>query len=261
MAGIFFGFIETHLSFFRRSKLFVCLCIPAEKYIGKMETIGVIPARGGSKGIPRKNIRDLFGMPLIYFSIVEALKSTHLSRIIVSTDDEEISEISREYGADVIIRPAEYSTDEARTELALIHVIETLKQDEGYEIDAVVTLEPTSPLRTANLIDRCVEALMSTDADAVISVVQTSALVGRIIEDRFDYLIKNQPRRRQERAPLYRESSTVYATMVDTLFETRSVLGTHLCPVVAEAFEAIDINEELDFAIVEAVMRWREEKK
>ena len=121
-----------------------------------MNTIGVITARGGSKGIPKKNIKPLLGKPLIYYTIAEAKKSKSLTRLFVSTDDEKIAKISREYGVEVIMRPAKFATDESRTELALVHVIESLREKEGYEADAVVTLEPTSPLRTAKLIDRCV---------------------------------------------------------------------------------------------------------
>lgn len=220
--------------------------------------IGIIPARGGSKSVPKKNIRPLLGRPLIAYTIDEARKSKHLERIVVSTDDPETAQICVALGAEVIARPPELATDAAPTELALIHAVETLRS-EGYEPDAVVTLEPTSPLRTARLIDRCIEALWEHDADAVISVRETRACLGTMTDGRFEYLIKNQPRRRQERAPLYQESSTVYVTRTGTLLQRKLVLGEKLYSVIADEDEAIDINTPLDFVIVEAVMRWRQQ--
>ena len=225
-------------------------------------TLAIIPARGGSKSVPRKNIALLNGKPLIYYTIAEAKNSRYVSKFVVSTDDEEIAGIASGFGAEVIMRPAEMATDEARTEPALIHVLEVLKDREGYRPDIVLTLEPTSPLRSAALIDRCVEMLAESDADAVITVVETSALVGRIAEDaRFKYLIPNQPRRRQERELMYRESSTVYATKTEVILKTNSVLGKELRTVIADPIEAIDINEPIDLAIAAAVMNWREERK
>ncbi|MBS13547.1 MAG: hypothetical protein CME19_18355 [Gemmatimonadetes bacterium] len=224
------------------------------------EVLGVVTARGGSKSVPRKNILPLLGKPLICYTLDTARASRSLGRLVVSTDDEEIKSISQAAGVDVIDRPEVYAKDTSRTEEALIHAIDVLAQTESYEPDVVVTLEPTSPLRSVGLIDRCVRELVESEADAVVSVVDTNALVGRIVEGRFEYLIPNQPRRRQEREPLYVESSTVYATNAKKLRETRSVLGTRLHAVVAEPEEALDINTPLDFVIVESVMKWHSQK-
>ncbi len=224
--------------------------------------LGVVPARGGSKSIHKKNIAPLLGHPLIYYTISEARKSRYIERLVVSTDDEEIAQVSQGFGAEVLMRPSEYATDNARTELALIHVLNTLKELEGYEPDIVLTLEPTSPLRSVRLIDSCVEVFSETDADAVISVAENSALVGRVLPDgHFQYLIPNQARRRQDRQPLYRESSTLYATRTEALMKTGSVLGERLYAVIAEPHEAIDINSPIDMVIAEAVMRWLKGKE
>jgi N-acylneuraminate cytidylyltransferase len=218
--------------------------------------LAVIPARGGSKSVPKKNIRPLLGRPLIAYTLQTARQAKLLDRIVVSTDDDEIAGVAAGLGAEVIRRPAELATDAAPTELALLHVLEVLGRT-GYHPEAVVTLEPTSPLRTAQLIDRCIEALAESEADAVISVKETRACYGTLNDGRFEYLIKDQPRRRQERPPLYQESSTVYATRTAALVQYRSVLGRRLHAVVADELEAIDINSPLDFAVAEAVMRWR----
>lgn len=187
------------------------------------------------------------------------MKSRYIDRIIVSTDNERIAQIASTLGVEVIKRPPEFSTDDAPTELALVHVLETLKQHECYQPDIVVTLEPTSPLRTHRLIDHCVETLMSTDADAVLSVVETRDCFGTLIDGRFEYLIKNQPRRRQDREPLFKESSAVYVTKAESLLRCKSVLGEKPRAVVAAQEEALDINRPLDFAIAEAVINWRQE--
>jgi len=226
----------------------------------RKQILGIIPARGNSKSISKKNIKSFAGKPLLYYSISMARKSKHIDRLIVSTDDQEIADIARYYDVEVVIRPLEYATDTAPTELALIHVIRYLKERDGYNADIVVTLEPTSPLRTNTLIDQCIEKLMHSDADTVISVVRTSSLIGSVCDGKFDYLIKNQPIRRQEREPIFRESSAVYVTKKDTLIKQNSVLGKNLYVVVAEEDESIDVNTPLDFVIAEAVMRWRQQR-
>jgi CMP-N,N'-diacetyllegionaminic acid synthase len=222
-----------------------------------MKVLAIVPARGGSKGLPSKNIRMIAGKPLLAYTIQCARRSRSIDRLVVSTDAEAIANIAREAGAEVIMRPAAFATDEAPTELALLHALDTLKAVDGYEPDAVMTLEPTSPLRSPELIDRCVDAMCRHDADSILTVTETRECFGTIVDGRFEYLIKNQARRRQERAPLYRESSTVYLTRVQTLRTRRSVLGERLYPVIVDPAEAIDINSPLDLAVAEAVLRWK----
>ena len=115
-----------------------------------MYCVGIIPARGGSKGIPLKNIKLLNGKPLIEYAIESAIESNVLDKIIVSTDHEEIAEVSSRYSeVEVSMRPPELSTDEATTESAIIHVCDELKLNHNIHMDAVLTLEPTSPFRSA----------------------------------------------------------------------------------------------------------------
>lgn len=221
-----------------------------------MKVLAVIPARGGSKGIPLKNIKMLGGKPLLGYTIEEAKKSKFIDRLVVSTDHSEISELARSQDVEVIIRPTHLATDEASTESALIHVLDTL--DNGYRPDYVVTLEPTSPLRTAALIDRCIERCISGDSDSVITLKETRECLGRLAEGgRFEYLSKNQPRRRQDREPLFFESGTVYVTKTEVLLKRNSVLGENIIGVVVDGDEAIDINTPADFAIAEAVLEWK----
>lgn len=221
-----------------------------------MISLAIIPARGGSKSVPKKNIRILSGKPLIFYTIASAFNSNELDRVIVSTDDKKIAKIALEFGAEVIIRPPELATEEAPTEWALLHVLDELKSRENYDPDIVLTLEPTSPLRTPELIDQCIKMFKSTEADSVIGVVETRSCYGRIFEGRFEFLFPNQPRRRQERKPLYKESSTIYGTKVNVLRRKKSVLGDRLYPLIVPEREALDINTLLDFVIAEAVILW-----
>jgi CMP-N,N'-diacetyllegionaminic acid synthase len=217
--------------------------------------LAVIPARGGSKSIPLKNIKPLAGKPLLAYTIEAVKRSRRLDRCVVSTDADEIAKVATEWGAEVIRRPAEYATDQAPTEWALLHALELLKAS-GYRPEFVVTLEPTSPFRTAELIDRCVAfAMERPDADCVMTVTETRKCYGRLADGRFEYLYPDQPRRRQDRTPLYEESSTVYVTRTSVLERDRSVLGhVRYGVVVQNSREAIDINEPMDLLIAEAVL-------
>jgi CMP-N,N'-diacetyllegionaminic acid synthase len=216
-----------------------------------VRALGVIPARGGSKEIPGKNTRPLAGEPLLVHTIRAAQAATQLDRVVVSTDSDEIAAIAETAGAEVVRRPAELAADESRTEDALIHALEALSVSPEY----VVTLEPTSPLRTPELIDACVELAIAENADAVITVAETRELLGRLDGNRFEYLEPGQPRRRQDRKPLFRESSTVYVTRTSSLREHRSVLAERLYAVVVPEDQGVDINTPLDFIVAEAVIR------
>lgn len=217
--------------------------------------LAVIPARGGSRSIPLKNIKLLAGKPLLAYTVEAAKQSRYLDRCVVSTDDEEIAKAADQCGVEVVRRPVEYATDQAPTEWALLHALEIVRAS-GHQPEFVVTLEPTSPLRTARLIDRCIElAIERADADCIMTVTETRKCYGRLVEGRFEYLFPDQPRRRQDRTPLYEESSTVYVTRTRALERDRSVLGkTRYALIVEDPREAIDINEPLDFLIAEAAL-------
>lgn len=226
-----------------------------------MIVLGVIPARGSSKSVPLKNIKELCGKPLIAYSIESARRSKLLSRLVLSTDHEEIANIAKRYGCEVIERPSQLATDTAPTEWGLIHTLETLKKNEGFWPDIVLTLEPTSPFRTTTLIDKCIEILREKDVDSVFAVVASHSCYGKIVDGQFKFLFPGQPRRRQDREPLYKESGTIYATRTTTLVRKKSLLGDKLYPVVISNMEAIDINTEFDFCIAEALMKLKIEGK
>ncbi len=223
-----------------------------------MNILGVIPARGGSKSVPRKNLAVVAGRSLLQHTIDVANTASTIDRVVVSTEDPEIADEAARLGAEVIERPTELAADETRTEPVLIHAVQELATS-GYQADVIVTLEPTSPLRSASTINRCVDAVLRGERDAVITVCETTALVGQLSEDgTFTHLIPGLPRRRQERPAVYRETSTVYATRSSLLLERQSLLGDEPFGVVIPPHEAVDINERLDLIIAEALIESQE---
>jgi N-acylneuraminate cytidylyltransferase len=220
-------------------------------------TLAVVPARGGSRGIPGKNIRPLGGRPLLAWTVDAARAASGIDRLVVSTDDPEIRGVAVEFGVEVVDRPAELAADASPTEDALIHALDACPTPAGDDYDVVLTLEPTSPFRTAGTIERCLEIFATTDADSVIAVVETRSNYGRIVDGRFEFLFPDQPRRRQDRPPLFKESSTLYATRSDVLRRKRSVLGDRLHALRVGEDEATDINEPRDLAWAEAWLRAR----
>jgi CMP-N-acetylneuraminic acid synthetase len=212
-----------------------------------------VPARGGSKGLPNKNLLPIAGEPLVARAVRIALEAELLNGVVCSTDSDEIVAAAAAAGAEVVRRPAELAGDDSPTEDALIHVLDTL----GTEPDYVVTLEPTSPLRTARLIDECVRRAIENDADAVITVAPSVESWGRLENGVFRHLDPAAPRRRQLRTPLYRESSTVYVTRSSYLRAARSVLAEPLYAVVVDEHEAVDVNTAEDVAVAEALLHWR----
>jgi len=217
----------------------------------------MIPARGGSKSIPLKNMKLVAGTPLVVRTIEVATTCGAVDRVVVSTDHQDITEASRLAGAEVIARPEELARDTSRTEECLLHVLEILMEAESYGPDIVLTLEPTSPLRSPESIRRCVEMFADPDVDSVVSVVPRHECMGFIRDGRFHYLIDNQARRRQEREGMYAECGVVYGTRTCVLKETRSVVGGNVYAMVVDEVEALDINTPLDLQLADFMFSCR----
>jgi CMP-N-acetylneuraminic acid synthetase len=185
--------------------------------LNKMECLAIIPARGGSKGIPRKNILPLAGKPLIAYNIEQARLAHSVNRVVVSTDDAEIGAIARQYGAEVVWRPAEISGDSASSESALLHVLESLQAAEGYRPDVLVFLQCTSPLTLAEDIDGTLQALLDAQADTALAVIPFHYFVWKPQPDGDAVGInhnKGYRPLRQEREPQYLETGAVYVMRV-----------------------------------------------
>jgi N-acylneuraminate cytidylyltransferase len=224
------------------------------------KVLGVIPARGGSKGVPGKNIRDLCGKPMIAWTIEEAKKSAYMDRVIVSSDDESIIQVAKLYGADVpFTRPAELAQDDTP---GIEPVLHALKELPGY--DFVVLLQPTSPLRQVADIDGCIETCIRTGANACVSVVEPEHHPNwMFITDRDGYLhrLSHQEEmygRRQELPSVYALNGAVYVAKVNWLCENRSFLGTGVQAYVMSRENSIDVDTELDLRMAAMLLASRE---
>jgi CMP-N-acetylneuraminic acid synthetase len=227
-----------------------------------MNTVAIIPARGGSKGIPRKNIKELCGKPLIAYIIETALRVKELDRVIVSTEDKEIAEIAREYGAEVpFLRPKELARDETPTLPVLQHAVKYLEDKENYRPNIVVLLYVTSPLLKHERVSEAIKMLKEREFDSILSVV----------EDRGHYWIENNGsyeklypkvlKNRQFTKPLFKENGTIYICKRDILMEKNEIVGEKIGFLMMKREESIDIDEVLDFEFAEYVMNKRGEEK
>ncbi|APG27354.1 hypothetical protein A7E78_05545 [Syntrophotalea acetylenivorans] len=230
--------------------------------------LGIIPARGGSKGVPRKNIRPLVGRPLIAHTIDKAFQSNSLDRVLVSTDDAEIAAAARHCGAEVpFLRPAEFATDTASSLSVIRHAINWLAINEQYHPDAVAILPPTSPLRTVEHIDQTVGLLWSSGLDSAVTVIPVQDhpyfIFSRSARGQMEELIHlpEKPLRRQELPEFFTHSQSVIVSRTeylkrcedkDAIFNFRSMAGY---PVDQES--AMDIDTLNDFAIAEARLAQR----
>lgn len=224
-----------------------------------MRYLIVVPARGGSKGIPKKNIYPLKGKPLLAYTldVIGKAKLVHTD-VVVSTDSEEIADVAREYsGVEIVRRPDAIAGDHASTEDALLHALDVMEREHGKTYDAVLTLQPTSPFRRSQTLREFVAAYEAQreEYDALLSLHETrSDFWVRKENGAFSRLYPQAPRRRQEREPLYIENSAYYITSVAALRQTHLVLGTRVGGFLISEREGIDINEPSDLKMAESVM-------
>jgi len=225
-----------------------------------MKILGIIPARGGSKSIPQKNIKKLFNKPLIAWSIESALKSK-LDRVIVTTDNKHIAKIAKKYGADVpFLRPKKLATDTIGIEPVLLHALDWLAKNESYFPDAIALMMPTNPLRPAKHIDNAIKLFKKTKADSVVSVHEVIAndnpywmlkkdKKGRVTLFTGEPLIKIKTRR-QELPKCYSRNDIIYLLKPKNLLEkTPNLYGKKVELYIMDNFYNIDINTEEDWFI------------
>lgn len=223
-----------------------------------MNTLAIIPARGGSKGIPRKNIKLLCGKPLIAWTIEAALAAESIDRLVVSTDDREIAAASRNFGAEVTMRPAEISGDRASSESALLHVLRTLSDEEGYRPDIVVFLQCTAPLTKPEDIDGTVRVVSEGGCDSAVTMTPFHHFVWRHDSERNLQGVnhdQNQRLMRQEREAEFLEVGAVYALSTEGFLESRfrffGRVGKYLIPQQ----RAFEIDEPQDWPVAQALLR------
>ena len=225
-----------------------------------MNILAIIPARGGSNGIPKKNLVVFRGQPLVAHSIKHALGSTLINRVLVSTDSEEIRRVSLESGAEVpFLRPAELAEDHVLDLPVFEHALTFLKEKEDYQPDIVVHLRPTTPHRKPEWIDEAVRLLQAhPKADSVRSVSPPDKHPYRMfrIDDNgyLDPIMKHEHPvpyllRRQDLPPMYYYNCVIDVTRPATIFGKKSMTGDHIWPYVMEADDVIDIDTAMDLKV------------
>ena len=219
-------------------------------------TLAIIPARGGSKGIPRKNLKDLAGKPLLAWTIEQALATPGLN-VYVSTEDAEIAEVARRVGAGVIDRPAVLAQDTTATEPVVEHAIEILTT-RGQRPDQVMLLQATSPLRLPDTMGRALTQFASSGADSMVGVVPEPIFIWqkepKVVAH---YSYENRPRR-QDMTPdqlRYRETGSLYLTKTEVYQNTHNRLGGRIELFVMDPVEGIDIDSPHDFDIAATELR------
>lgn len=227
-----------------------------EADMSEARTVAIIPARGGSKGVPGKNLRPLAGRPLVVHSIVQALAAETVDAVYVSTDDEAIAEVSTAAGAQVIRRPAAISGDTSPSEAALQHALDVIAAEAG-EPHLMVFLQATSPLRTAADIDAAVRKLEVDGADSLLSVSPSHRFLWRLKDgyaEAINYDYRHRPRR-QDMTPQYVENGSIYVFSPDVLRRFGNRLGGHVALYEMPEQAALEIDSELDFQLMEAIMK------
>lgn len=218
-----------------------------------MNIIAIIPARGGSKGVPGKNIRQFAGKPLIVHSIEYALNTPGIDAVYVSTDDENIAEISQNADAEIIRRPAEISGDSATTESAIEHALSVI----GLSPDIVVLLQPTSPLRPHNGLQAALEKFIKGNYDSLLSVSPSHRFFwkcsGEIAVPEYDFM--NRPRRQDVKPEEmhYVENGSLYIFTLKNFVNHKNRLGGKIGFVIFPEEYSMEIDSESDFIMLETI--------
>ena len=228
--------------------------------------LAIIPARGGSKRLPRKNVLPLLGKPLIVWTIEQAKKSKYLDRIIVSTEDEEIMKVSKSFGAEVLQRPKDLAQDNTPTSDVIIHVIETLEK-EGYKYDFIVLLEPTSPLRKDDDIDNAIEMISKNSyAYSLVSLgeihLEHPEYVKIIDNDGFVFPYSQTNKkyyRRQDLPKAYFPYGMVYICKTDVFKERLTFYTDKTVPYIIDRWQNYEIDDLYDFLCIESILKYKME--
>lgn len=227
------------------------------------KVLAVIPARGGSKGVPRKNIRPVSGKPLIAYTIETALAAGDLfHRVIVSTEDKEIAGVARSYGAETpFTRPSELARDDVPMVPVLQHAVRFVEGQDNLRLDWVCLLQPTDPFRSVEDLEAVVQLAQEDDCDSVISVVQVFSvhpILMKHIENGFlqPYCIEEieGTRRQDYDPPAYMRNGAIYLTRRDVLMEKDSIWGEKIRPYIMPPERSIGVDSDLDMKLVELII-------
>ncbi len=227
---------------------------------GSYNVLGIVLARGGSKGVPRKNIMPIGGKPMLAYTIEEGLKSSHISSLVLSTDDEEIAEVGRAYGAQVpFTRPPELSSDTATSKACLIHAVDFMEKQEGIVYDYIIELMVTNPLKTVVDIDAVMEKIISTKADSVIGVMKLEdhhpIRIKKIVDDKIvDFCLPepNGARRQDLKPDAYIRNGSIYAMTRDELMVNNRRYGAENSrPYIFPPERSVNVDSMADALMAE----------
>lgn len=224
--------------------------------------LGVIPARSGSKTVPRKNVRELDGKPLLAYT-VEAAETSSIDYTVLSTDSEEIRDVALSHGANApFLRPPELATDDAPTEPVITHAVEYVEEHDGLEVDAIVLLQPTSPARDADHIDEALSTYEASDGDSLVAVTEDHSNRWRLTEDGATKVNYQDDRRRQEVEPEYVETGAIYVVDRDRFLETSDLRTGATELYVMDRPSSVDIDTPFEFWLAERVIAdWKTQER
>lgn len=218
------------------------------------EVLAIIPARGGSKGVPRKNVLPLGGVPLVARTIQAAFASAATSRVVVSTDDEEIADVARAFGADVVVRPPELASDISSSEDALLHVLDEMRASESYEPDLVVFLQCTSPFTVGADIDGTIDVLEAEGAESAFAASRSHGFLWRRGADGSALGVNHDPAMRamrQQREAEFLESGAVYVMRTAGFLASRHRFFGRVAVYELPPERVLEIDEPEDFELAE----------
>lgn len=226
-----------------------------------MNIVGIILARGGSKRVPRKNIKLLCGKPLVAHTIDTAHKSRYINKVVLSTEDIEIKQIGVEFGAEIVDRPVELAQDETKSSPCMVHAVEELEK-RGYKPDIIILLQPTTPTKTHNMIDEVIDTLINSEYDSVFTgqkISYTMALWKKCHNGKtiglYDYHLRPRWQDVHLNEEIWTENGAIYAIKREAFLEHKDFIGEN--PFIFETPPIVDIDTEEDFRQCEEILRAR----
>jgi CMP-N,N'-diacetyllegionaminic acid synthase len=232
-----------------------------------MNILAIVPARGGSKGIPQKNIYPLYNTPLIYYTIKAIQRSKLITRAILSSDSSEVIKVAEDYGLEVpFVRPSKLAQDDTPALPVVEHAVKWLEETENYKVDYIILLQPTSPLRTENHIDEALSILINSDADSIVSIVEVPhnfnpysimKLQGKYLSP---YLLFDEKKNLRQFKPVFyaRNGAAIYAFTYNCLMNKHSLYGDKILPYLMEKESSIDVDDLFDLKLCEWILSSRE---
>jgi CMP-N-acetylneuraminic acid synthetase len=232
-----------------------------------MNILAIVPAREGSKGIPKKNIYPLYNTPLIYYTIKAIQRSKLITRAILSSDSSEVIKVAKDYGLEVpFVRPSKLAQDDTPALPVVKHAVKWLEETENYKVDYIILLQPTSPLRTENHIDEALSILINSDADSLVSIVEVPhnfnpysimKLQGKYLSP---YLLFDENKNLRQFKPVFyaRNGAAIYAFTYNCLMNKHSIYGDKILPYLMEKASSIDVDDLFDLKLCEWILSSRE---